>query len=373
MNIEQNSNQNNKSEEVDLIIFFNYIGDRFEKLFRYISGFFKTIFSTIIYLLKTLFNSWKMVLGILIIAYGIGYYMETKITPIYTTSMLVEPYFDSKYQLVANINYFNALISNKDYDMLKQIFNVDTETIKNLKRFKIEPGPETENDRILQYLDFKDKFVSEVQVDNPLKKGKEAVTLRKNEVNVSFEDFVKNRSIYAGKYFLITATASKDDIFKSIEEGVYKSFQNSYSEKIMERDTLLVNIQRKSFKEQLKEIDALKTIYIDVLKDASTKKPNSNVKVSEQGVAFSTETQVTREYELLAQELVIRDKIRKLDEQLVRKDDFYDVITGFQKVGNKSTSWTQRHRLIYPLLAFALLCGFFLVRKLINYTYSYED
>ena len=60
--------------------------------------------------------------------------------------MVVRPYFDSKYQLVNNINYFNALISEGNLSELSsKIFEIDSVGgQKKLQGFNMEIGPETD-------------------------------------------------------------------------------------------------------------------------------------------------------------------------------------------------------------------------------------
>ncbi|WP_375238355.1 hypothetical protein [Aurantibacter sp.] len=349
MNKEQQPSQD-KKEEVDLIIFFNYIGEKLEKLFGHILAFFKAIFSGTIYLLKTFFKNWKIVLGVIVIAYGIGYYMERNKQPRYTTSMLVEPYFDSKYQLITNIKYFNALIASQDTGAIQKIFNITEKEVKDLKGFKIEPGPETENERLIQYEEFKSRLDSLSSQDLP------------------YDEFLANRSVYSGKYYLITATSTKKDIFKKLENGIYSSFENSYSKKIMGRDSLIIDIQRRTLLQQLQRIDSLKNIYIDVLKLESQK--YNPVSFGE--AVFKADKQQTKEFDLLNKELALRDQLKDLEERLIKKDDFFDVITGFQKVGNMSYHWSQRYKLILPVLALLILCGLFIIKKIIEYIFNYE-
>ena len=44
----------------------------------------------------------------------VGYVLETTRPTLYQSEMLVKPYFESKYQLVNNISFFNALIANEN-------------------------------------------------------------------------------------------------------------------------------------------------------------------------------------------------------------------------------------------------------------------
>lgn len=365
--------KNKSNEEIDLIIFFNYFGEKLSNLFSYISQIFKEVLGFFISFLAILFKSWKIVLGVLVLSAILGFVMEKRKATVYESTMLVEPYFDSKYELVTNINYFNALVSNKDYNELESIFNVDKSILKTIHEFKIEPGPETENDRILKYRAFKEKLMmpssKEEDNNNPTQSEENSIKTV-STINVKYEDFIDNRSIYAGNIFLITVKASQNNIFKQLEEGIFESFRSSYSKKIMERSSKFIELKRKNLNDKLKQIDALKTIYIDVLKEKKSSS-NSDVKIGDKQIAFSSDAK-TREYELLTQELAIKDELRKLDEELIRKNDFFDVITGFQKVGNSIYHWSQKYRFIYPILAFLALCGFYIGKRIVQFTINYE-
>lgn len=341
------------NEEVDLIVFFNLIGNAISKVFNFFAGILKAIFSAIIYALKALFKSWKIVLGVMLLAAVLGYALEKTKPTVYSTSMLIEPFYNSKYQLVTNINYFNALIDSKDKEALKKIFKVDDATINQVEGFEIEPGPETENDKLLQYEDFISKLDS-VRAQN-----------------YSLEEFLDNRSVYSGKYFLIKAYALKADIFKDLEDGIISSFTNDYSKKaIKTRDTLLL-VQKQNLEEQLQQVRELQKIYIDVIEKVSDSKTTS-FKVGDISISGS-DKQKTREYELLQEEQRIRNELKKLEEQKIQEDVVFEIISSFQQVGNATSSWKQKYSLIFPVLAFGLLILFFVAKKVINFTLNYED
>lgn len=343
----------NNNEEVDLIVFFNLIGNTLTKVFNFFAGIIKTVFSAVISALRVLFKSWKIVAGIMILAAIFGYLLEKNKTSVYTSNMLVEPYFNSKYQLVTNINYFNALIANNDRQTLKEIFKVKDSVVEAINGFQIEPGPETENDRILQYESFRSKLDSLRALD------------------FSYEEFLENRSAYSGRYFLIKAFSSKPDIFKELEYGVLTSFTNDYSNREKIRRDTLIEIQRVNLVNQLKSIDSLQRIYINVIEKESDSK-KSNVSLGEISIS-SNDKQVTREYELFKEEQRIRNELKQLEAQKVNQDVVYEVISSFQRVGNVTSSWKQKYSFIFPVLAFVLLVLFFVAKKVITFTLNYED
>ena len=346
-------NHQKQNEEVDLIVFFNLIGNAINRVLNFFKDIFKTIFSSIIYALKTLFKSWKIVLGVLFIAALIGFTIEQSKPTVYSTEMLVEPYFNSKYQLVTNINYFNALIASNENETLKDIFKVNDEVIKDVKGFEIEPGPESENDRLLQY----EEFINQLD------------SIRAQDY--TYEEFLENRNVYAGKYFLIKAKAYKSNIFKDLEEGILSSFTNDYTSKEMKRRDTLIEIQKQNLLDQLEQVDSLKQFYIEVVKtEATTKK--QNVSLGEFTIT-SNENSKTREFDLLKEEQRIRNEIKKLEEEKIEQDVIFEVISSFQRVGNSTKTWTERYSIIFPVLAFLLLILFFVAKKVIIFTLNYEE
>ena len=346
-------NNQKQNEEVDLIVFFNLIGNAISKVLDFFKSIFNTIFSSIIYALKTLFKSWKIVLGILIISFILGFAIEKSKPTVYSTEMLVEPYFNSKYQLVTNINYFNALIKNKEKETLKRIFEVDEEVINSIEGFEIEPGPESENDRLLQY----EEFINQLD------------SVRAQEY--SYEEFLENRSVYAGRYFLIKAYAYKSDVFKDLEGGILESFTNDYTSKEMKRRDTLIEIQKQNLYEQLEQVDSLKQFYIEVVKtEANNKK--QNVTLGEFTIT-SNDNSKTREFDLLKEEQRIRNEIKKLEEEKIEQDVIFEVISSFQRVGNNSSTIFEKYYVILPVLAFVLLVLFFFTKKIITFTLNYEE
>ncbi|WP_375241554.1 hypothetical protein [Lacinutrix sp.] len=346
----------NASEEVDLIVFFNLIGDAFSRLFKFIVSILKAVFSVIIHTIKVFIDNWKVILGVILISAIIGYALERSKPVVYQSEMLVKPYFDSKFQLVNNISFFNALIDNEDYEQLDKIFNSDSTNkidLKNIKGFDIEPGPETENDRILQY----QNFVK--QLDSV------------GRARADFESYVENRSIYSASIFLITAKSNKKDIFTDLAYGVNSAFTNAYSNSKKAKDTLLYKIQRANLEKSLEEVENLQDIYIQALQDQS-KNPGQRINAGEFLLTKEKELD-TKEYALLDKELALRNELRKLDEKRITEDTFVDVISSFQPVGYRATRLLEKYSLVFPALGFILLCLFYIIKRVVIYTKNYED
>lgn len=346
--------QETNNEEVDLGQLFNAIGRLFEKLFKFIGSVFKGIFSAIIVSLKPIVNNIKLVAVILMLA-GVTGFIADKFQPdIYISDMLVKPYFESKYQLSNDIDYFNALISSNNYTELARIFDIDTTDAKELIDFEIEIGPETQNDLIVQY----DEYIS--SIDSTLAK------------DISFDDYVLNRDILAGTIFSIKARSYKRDIFKSLEKGFDSTFINDYSIRAKAIRDNSVLARRQSYINDLKNIDSLQTLYLEVLKEESESQNGGLTLGSNSIFPVMSEKSKTREFELFQEELKIRNKIRELDETLILESEYYDVLSRFEQVGTRESKLQDKFSVILPLLAFGILVVTFLFVKVFKFVKEYE-
>lgn len=348
----ENLPNTNPNEEVDLGVLFNAIGRFFDKIFSFISSVFKGLFSLIIYGLKPLIANFKLIVAILILAGIVGYVFQKYQPQAFKSVMFVKPYFDSKYQLVNNIDYYNALISNKDYETLTEVFDITEEEAQVIDNFEIEIGPESENDKITQY-DIYLKSLDSIRAQD-----------------ISYEDFIENRDIFSSDFFEISVTAQVKDIFKKLEGGLNRSFKNSYSEKEkMKRDSLIA-LQKESILASIRSVDSLQKVYISVLEEDS-KSGDNKISLGE-GLTIEPEKTRTKEFELLNKELDLREELRLLEEQKIEENDFFDIVSGFPEIGSVKTSIFQRYTIIFPVLAFIIICLIFITNKIVRFVKDYE-
>lgn len=343
---------NNTSEEVDLGQLFKAIGNIFDRLIKFIGSILKSILSFIIFLLNAFISNFKLIFIIMFLAGALGYTLEYFKPKLYMSEMFVKPYFDSKYQLVNNIDYFNALIENQDHEALAKVFAIPTEKAKQIIKFEINIGPESENDKIKQYDDFL-KSIDSVRAQE-----------------ISYEDFIENRNIYSSDFFEISVEARSKDIFRKLEQGLNSSFENTYSEKKMKKRDSLIYIQKQSIIASLGSVDSLQKVYIRVLEEES-KSQNKSLSLGD-GFSIEPPESKTREFELLNKELKLRDELRVLEEKKVEEDVFFDVVSGFQEVGSTSRDWFKRYSIIFPILAFLFLFLIFATRNTIKFVKNYE-
>lgn len=347
--------QNNNSDEIDLGQLFNAISNLFNKFINTIGTILKSILSFFVFILKAIIDNFKIIAGVIIVSAGIGFAIEKTKPEVYTSQMLVKPYFDSKYQLVTNINYYNALIREKDYNQLKELFDIDLNDAKEILDFEINPGPETENDKLVQY----DQFIRTLD------------SIRAQDV--SFKDFIENRSIYSGEVFEINVESTKKDIFRSLEKGLNSTFTNTYSKKKMQKRDSLIAIDKQRILSSLKEVDSLKSVYINVMEDESKSDAGSGrIAVPTKDGILVQERTKTREFDLLEKQIALRSELSALESQKVEEDVFFDTISSFQDVGAKYVSIWEMYSIIFPILSFVLLCLIFIAKNTIKFVNNYE-
>ena len=349
----ENTNNNQKTEEVDLVIFFNMIGRFFTKIYDFLANILRSILSFFVFILKAVIDNIKLIAIVILVTAIAGFGLEKTKAETYTSSMFVKPYFDSKYQLVNNINYFNALIETENYETLSATFKLSEEDAALINKFEIHIGPESENDKIKQY----DTYLKSLD------------SIRSQDI--SYEDFIENRDIFSSDFFEISVEAQKKDIFKSLEDGLNSSFENTYSEKTKQKRDSLIFIQRLSIMASIQSVDSLQKVYIRVLEEDS--KSNSSTISFGEGFSIEPEASRTKEFELLNKELSLRRELRILEEQKIEENDFFDIVSGFQEVGSLTSDWYKKYSIIFPVIAFLLLCFLFVAKRTISFVKNYEQ
>jgi hypothetical protein len=339
-----------RNEEVDLGQLFNAIGRLFEKLFSFIGSIFIKLFSLLIYALKPIVNNIKFIAIVLLLAGISGYVVQQFRTPVYQSDMLVRPYFDSKYQLDNNVKYFNALIGQGNIKELSKIFEIDSVQASSLKGFTMEAGPE---DLMKEY----DTYLK--SIDSTL------VTI------VPYEEFVENRALLDANIFSITAMAKRRDVFIGLEEGFSKTFENEFSRQLREKRDDTIRLRKASLEKQLDQIDKLQRVYIDLI-EKEAEQPE--VTIGAEGMFPLQQTKrETKEYDLLQRELAIRTAINSLNEQLVKEDRYFDIISGFDEIGEYKPGLRNNFTILLPALAFLLMVTAFLLLRVFKFIKEYEN
>jgi len=351
----ESENNKNKSEEVDLIVLSKLIGRTFNKFFQFIASVFKFLFSIFILFVKLIIINWKLILSVVLVSFIVGNFLETRTPRFYQSEMIVKPYFESKYQLIENIDYFNALIEIHDYNQLDKIFNIDSLKkidVSDLVSFNIKLGPETESEKMEQFLKFA--------------KNLDSFVVKKE----NYEQFIENRINISGEVFVITAKTLNKNIFKNIESGIKSSFINDYSKSKRLKDSLLYIIKKKSIEKSIVQIEKLQDIYIKVLENQS----ESARPVSANEFLITKENELnTKEFELFEKQLELENTLTNLEEKRIIKDAFVDNISSFQLVKKPDKIFKEMYSLTLPLISLGFLGLLYILSQLVIYAKNYGE
>jgi hypothetical protein len=333
--------KNNSTDEVDLGHIFNAIGKLFERLFNLIGSIFKGVFSFFISFLRIIIENFVVIGVVVSVAFIIGFITEQYKKPVYEANMLVKPYFDSKYQLISSINYFNTLLDDGRHEVLADIFKITDVEAEALKEFEVETGPETKNELLKQY----DVYLK--SLDSARAKS------------VTYTDFVENRDIYSSELFLITVKSFQGDIFRKLEGSFDSIFSNSYSiEQKIKRDRIL-EIKQKTFEKDLESMDSLQSLYANVIRKEAER---GTASMSVQGLLpLQQEKAQTKEFDVLIIGMRTRDSIKVLEELKVEENTYVQFLSRFPEVGKKQSKLVSKHWVIFPVFAFAGLCILYLM------------
>ncbi|MEH6536875.1 MAG: hypothetical protein V7719_10810 [Psychroserpens sp.] len=350
----ENSPKNNASDEIDLLVIFNQLGKSVNKVYKAFMSVLKSLFSMLIYALKPIVNNIIVIVILMVVAGGVGYAIDRTKEPVYMSQMIVRPYFESKYPLVNNIIMYNALLKDRDYEEIKEVFGLTTEEAESIISINIAQGPETDNYKLVKYT----RFLKSLDSVNTIK--------------LSYDDYIKNRSIYNGEIFEIEVFSTNKTIFRALEEGLKLSFQNSNSLKLKQKRDSLISIDKVRISNSIKEVDSLKKVYIDVIKEESSAENVSGRGVSTEGLSLIQERINTREYDLLEKQMKLRDEFSELESKEVQVDGMFDTVSGFQERGTKYVNIYRIYTIILPILTFLLLIFGYIFFKSFKFIKEYE-
>ncbi len=343
------------TDEIDLGVIFTAIGRGFDRVIQFIKSIFKGIFTFFINILKIIIKNFKLIFLTLFIAGVLGYVLDKFQPMIYSSKMLVKPYFDSKYQLVSSINYYNALLKERDYENLANTFSITPEEAKKILFFEIEPGPSSENENIKRYNEYIKSLDSSI-VSNR---------------NITYENYLNNRNIYSNQLYAIKVEAHQRDIFKKLENGLNSSFENKYSAREIKKRDSLIEIQKQTINASLESLKKLQDVYVTVLTEES-KSDGNKISLGGEGFGLEQSKSNTKEYDLLNQELKLKNDLRKLEEQKIEQDVLFDVISSFQKIGERENKVLKKYKVILPIVALALLLILFITNQLLRFVKNYD-
>lgn len=348
-----NLNEKNNSEEINLIQLFGFFEGKVLSVFNKLFNFFKSIFKLFMSVVKDVFLNLKIILSLLTLAIIAGVVIDMTKDKVYYSEMFVSPKFDSKYELIGNIDYYNSLIKLKDFDELSKRFELNIEEAKSLLEFEIEIGPESKNEQIIKF----NSFLKEVDSTTKSK--------------IIFKDFLEDRNIYHAGMYLIRARSTEYKVFKKLNEGLNNSVEKTFSSIKQKENDALLSLEEVNLKESLKEIQKLKATYLEVLeKEAEKTNVSSSIGST---LGFQVEKTETKEDKLLDKELEVLNKLNNIKKERILNNAIFENYSTFKEKGLLENTWYKKFKIVLPLLMLGLLFLFNVSRKFYTYALNFKQ
>lgn len=341
--------QQHKEEEVDVGSLFLVIGNGFKKFFNFIGKIFVGLFHFFILILLFLKeNIIKLAIAV-VIGGGAGAYLQTTKEVTYGSDLFVQPNFESTRQLYDNVNYYNELVTQGEYNLLGSTFDLDSAQAYSIRKFEVNPVKSI-NDIVEAYDDLILSIDTTTIKSYPYEQFKRAFT----EVDY------KVHQVY------VEATDSKvfsklgDVIIGSIVENeYYNRMKNITKENLYRTDTLL--------RTELVEVDSLRQVYKRVMLEEAKKESTGT------NIDMGNNARTTKELQLFETSRTINRDLRNVLENISEKSEIINVISDFQPVGYKIVGLMNNSIVIYAILAFVAMIGAILLLKLNAFLDNYKN
>ena len=301
---------NTSSEEIDRGQLFQLIGNAFKRFFQFIGNIFKGIFHILILFLLFLQKHFIKFVIVAVIGLALGIYLDKVRQPIYVSTMVVEPNFNSVQQLYNNINFYNELAEAEDSVALAEVLEISAHEAFFIKKFQVESYSD-ENQKVQLF----DKFVR--SLDSTTKKA------------IDMEKYLKNFNSMDARFHTITVRATNNMVAKKIQIPIIASIsRNDYFQLQQSINDKNISLQDSLYKKQLMEVDSLQQLYKRVMvKEAERPMQGTNINLAEGGGMQNKELALINQVDLLKENLVL------LNEERANKSRILNVISAFPRSG----------------------------------------
>ncbi|MEQ8219561.1 MAG: hypothetical protein RH981_15085 [Arenibacter sp.] len=348
-NQQPTNSSSSSSEEVDLGQLFQLIGNGFKKFFRFIGTIFKSIFHALILFLLFLQKHFIKFVVAAVVGLALGIYLDMIKKPVYVSTMVVEPNFNSVQQLYNNVNFYNELAEAEDSTALAEALDVSVSEASKLKKFVVESYSD-ENQKVQLF----DKFVR--SLDSTTKKA------------IDMENYLKNFNSMDARFHTISVTATNNTVAKKIQPSIIKSIsRNEYFQLQQSISDQNISLQDSLYKKQLMEVDSLQRLYKRVMeKEADKPLQGTNISLGENGGQENKELALINQVDKLKQSLVL------LNEERANKSSILNVISAFPRKGVEVKGLLKSNKFKLPVVFIALTLLILSLLDLNSYLKNYK-
>lgn len=335
-----NNKENNKSEEVDLLVFFNLIGNAFGKVYSFFENIAKALYKLLISILLHFFRTAKWYAIGLVLSFVLGYVLDKNSDKHYGANMFINTNFNSTRQVYENIKNLHQLASiDKDSEQIAKQLKLTEEEASHIKGFFIEPDVD-QNTHLKMYNEFKSSLDS-VEASQS-----------------SFKDYVDGLNRYNFSSHKIGVLSTDKNIYKSLKANFVNFIrQNPYLDSLKQTNLANLRSKIKDITTQEKTLDSLKNSYLAIRIRESEKSVNDNG-----GNGTNLYMGNAESNELLVDESKITDLLytlasekTELENEFDLKQNIIDVVSDFPISGYDVSVWTDYKKYTFPIACFILI------------------
>lgn len=340
----------NKSEEIDLGVLFNAIGNGISKLFKSISNFILFVLNAILQLAvfvrkRIVYFALASILGL-----AAGVFLERTSPLKYVATATLEPHFDSARQLYSNVLYLNDLADQKDSVQLASFFGISLSDAASLTKLEITPFV-TKTSLLQEY--------------NNYTRGLDSLVA----TEMSYRQYVKQVNDYERKIHMLKVETTQQDVFSRLLSPLIKSVSEpTYFKE--QQATQLANL------ELMDSITQVSIVQADSLLSLFEK-----VRIVEANKAFSNGTNLymseatedNAEIALLNRKITLSEQIEQIRVDKLKARNVVDIVSAFPKVGYLEESFWKNRKTQGIAAGLLLLSLFYLTIHLDTFLKSKEQ
>ncbi len=337
------------TEEVDLGQLFKLIGNAINTVYNRVFNTLRNIYHIFMRFILFLRAHFLKFCYVAILGVGLGAYLDYNTLPVYKSSMIVQPNFNSARQLYSNIEFYNQLAEQKDSKELAVVLDIPPSLAERITNIGIEA--------------FTDK-AQKIQQFNEFIKNLDSITLK----SIDFQDYLKNFNNINAEFHKIKVESLAPEIAKQCQEVIVTSINNNpyfKSQKKANDDNMAV--RDTMIKEQLKEIKKLQEFYKEI-KILDAKKVSGTTNIN---LADNKEERVS-EFELFKQIEKLKDEKVQLNIDKVNRENIINIISEFPDKGILIDNLWSKKIVQMPLVFMVVLFSILIILAFNKYLANYR-
>ncbi len=335
--LRMDNSKNNHHQEVDLGQLFNAIGAGFKSVLRFFKNGFLDLANLalegIIFVRERI-----LIFGIVtILGASAGAYLDYLDGPRYASKMILATNFNSGQLLYNEVAYLGALLKQQDSVQLFNRFNINPSEVGLIAMIDVEPIID-HSEELLAFDTYR------LKMDTTM--VSKAIT---------FEEFKENFQDHQYRRHIVEATVYDKSLFKKIELGLlntlYANKMLKLENKIAQENLILVD---NTLNTSLVRVDSLLLAEQKSIEQIS--KSDGQLGTS---IKMTETTRNAREVQLVEMKTQLAVELQLNNEKILVTENIADVITSFDEMAYKETSFTKKGSVKLGALAFLGLSLFY--------------